>query len=147
MWTWQSLDAAAEPVQPPAGRVRLRGALQAGAGGAVAALLFAAGLRAPAFVVGGVASALLLAALLSPFGVFASIERAFAALGRWVGLALTWLLLPAIFYLFFVPFSRLFRRGRRDAMKRYFDPGAESYWTVRSQRAPHVASTSHERPY
>lgn len=145
VWKWQSSGAAA--ARPDARPLRLRGALQASTGLAVAAGLAWWGLRTPAAIVGGIACAIGLAALVSPFGVFAAIERAFAMLGRWVGQALTWILLPMIFYLFFTPFSLLFRRGRRDSMKRHFDPAAASYWTSRERRSGTMASASHERPY
>jgi len=145
VWRWQSSGRAA--ARPDARPLRLRGALQAGAGLAVAAGLAWWGSRTPAAIVGGIACAIGLAALASPFGVFAAIERAFATLGRWVGQALSWIVLPVIFYLFFAPFSALFRRGRRDSMKRHFDAGAVSYWTSRERRSGTTASASHERPY
>jgi hypothetical protein len=145
VWKWQSSGAAAS--RPDARPLRVRGSLQAGAGLAVAAGLAWWGFRTPAAIVGGIACAIGLAALASPFGAFAAIERVFATLGRWVGGALTWILLPLIFYLFFAPFSVLFRRGRRDSMKRHFDADAASYWTSRTSRSTTTASASHERPY
>ncbi len=145
VWQWQSSGSAAS--RPDARPVRLRGALQASAGLAVAAGFAWWGFRTPAAVVGSIACIIGLAALVSPFGVFAAIERSFAALGGWVGTALTWIVLPAIFYLFFTPFSLLFRRGRRDSMKRRFDAGAMSYWTSREHRSATTASASHDRPY
>ena len=87
------------------------------------------------------------AAMLSPLALFAAIERSFAALGRWVGKALQWTLLPAIFYGFFTPFALLFRRGRRDAMTRYFDADAKSYWSPHGERRGKTASASRERLY
>lgn len=144
IWTWR--PAGPSPA-PETGGIRLRGALQAGAGLAVAGLLAWLGHRTPAIVVGSVASAIGLAALVSPLGLFAAIERVFAALAVRIGQALTWTLLPAIFYLFFAPFGLLFRRGRRDSMRRFFDREAASYWTVRGERGGHTASASHERPY
>jgi hypothetical protein len=81
--------------------------------------------------VGSAAALLGLAALLSPLGLFAAIERLLAALGARIQRALTWLLLPMIFFLFFVPFRALFRRGRRDSMRRFYDPASPSYWQLR----------------
>ncbi len=91
-------------------------------------MFFLVGARILSAVVLTVTASLLLCALLSPTGIYAAIDRAFQALGRWVGRALSWILLPAIFYLFFFPFGRLFRRGKRDTMKRSFDAEADSYW-------------------
>jgi hypothetical protein len=144
IWTWRS---APPPPRPAAGPVRVRGAVQAVVGLAVGGTLAWFGYRTPAIVVASIATTIGLAALLSPLGVFAAIERAFGVLAVWVGTGLTWLLLPLIFYSFFVPFGALFRRGRRDAMRRFLDPEAGSYWTVRGGRDSHTASASHERQY
>jgi hypothetical protein len=144
VWSWKPAATAASP---DAGPVRLRGALQAAAGLAVGAGLFWFGRRTPAAVVSAIAAVVGLSALVSPFGVFAAIERSFDALGRGIGRVLMWIVLPAIFYLFFAPFSVLFRRGRRDSMKRAFDAEAESYWTPRDQRSATTASAAYERPY
>jgi hypothetical protein len=133
IWTWQG-SAPTAPA-PTAGRVRLRGLAQAAVGAAAGAAILAFASRPLGIVVLSIASAIALAALVSPQGLFAGIERAFAALGHQIGRVLTWILLPAIFYLFFVPFSALFRRGRRDSMKRFFDASAQSYWKLRDDAA------------
>ena len=144
IWVWRP----APPPPPPAtGRVRIRGALQAAVGLSVAGTLAWFGHRTPALVIGSVASVIGLSAMLSPLGLFAAIEHAFTVLAGWIGKALTWVLLPLIFYVFFVPFSALFRRGRRDAMRRFFDREATSYWTVRGAAGGRTASASHERQY
>jgi hypothetical protein len=144
IWSWRP---APPPPRPAPGPIRVRGVLQASVGLAVAGGLAWLGYLLPAIVVGSVASTIALAALLSPLGLFAALEHAFVALGVWIGKAMTWLLLPAIFYGFFVPFGVLFRRGRRDSMRRFFDAEAASYWTPRDARAAHTASASHERQY
>jgi hypothetical protein len=145
VWEWN--PALATPPRRDARAVRLRGAMQAAAGLAVAAALAWRGHRVPAGVAGGVAAVIAVAALGSPFGVYAAIERVFETLGGWVGRALTWIVLPLIFYSFFAPFSVLFRRGRRDSMKRSFDADAESYWTPRERRSSTTASPAHDKPY
>ena len=144
IWTWRPPTAAPKP---PMGPVRLRGVLQAAVGLAVAGGLAWLGQRTPARVVATVAATIALAALLSPLGLFAAIERAFTALGGWIGKALTWVLLPIVFYVFFVPFGLLFRRGRRDSMQRFFDPAATTYWTQRETRTRRSGSASHERQF
>jgi len=104
---------------------------QVALGFGVAAALVGLGRPRLAIGVGSAAALLGLAALLSPLGLFAAIERLLAAVGTRIQRALTWLLLPMIFFLFFVPFRRFFRRGRRDSMRRFYDPGAPSYWQPR----------------
>jgi hypothetical protein len=122
----------------------LRGAMQALAGAVVGALLFRFEHRTLGSIVLGVAGVILLAALASPGGLYAAIERGFAALGQFVGRALTWILMPAVFYGFFFPFGMLFRRGRRDSMKRFYEPDAPSYW---SDREVGRAGSSASRQY
>jgi hypothetical protein len=146
--SWASTAGGGAPrsVERPAssGRARLRGLVQAAAGAAVGTLVLLFVSRIAGTVVLTIAGLIGLAALLSPLGLFAAIERLFASLGHQVGRALTWILLPGIFYLFFVPFGALFRRGRRDAMKRFFEADAETYWKLRE--APAGASEGRYRP-
>jgi hypothetical protein len=144
IWVWRAAPPAPKPAT---GRTRVRGVLQASVGLAVAGTLLWLGHATAATVVASVACAIGLAALLSPLGLFAAIERAFTTLGGWIGTALTWILLPFVFYVFFVPFGALFRRGRRDSMQRFFDPDATTYWTPRGTRSGRTASSSHERHY
>jgi hypothetical protein len=49
---------------------------------------------------------------------------------------LTWTLLAPLFFLFFWGCGRLLRGGRRDALQRWFDPQAPSYFKPRAARAP-----------
>ena len=46
-----------------------------------------------------------------------------------IGWALSHLLLAAIYYLVLTPIGLVMRLAGRDAMRRRFDPAAESYWT------------------
>ena len=142
IWSWR------EAPQRPAGsprRARLRGALQGAVGIVLGALFLALGHGVVGWIAAGIGTTVLLAALLSPTGLYAAIEGAFAALGERVGRGLAYLLMPAIFYGFFLPFSLLFRRGRRDAMRRFYEPEAASYWTKR--REEQVASRPRTRQY
>jgi len=85
-----------------------------------------------------IASIILLAALISPTGLFAGIERGFDALGHAASRLVTLVLLSAIFYSFFLPFGLLFRRGRRDSMKRFYEPEAHTYWSPRERERESV---------
>lgn len=141
----QDAGATGSETGHDANRVRRRGALQALVGLGVAGAFYAFGYATLAVVVASIASFIGLSALISPLGLFAAIERGFAALGVWVGRGLTWLILPVIFYLVFTPFHLLFRRGRRDAMKRFYEPAAATYWSPRERGR--AGSTHHERQY
>ena len=143
IWDWRgerSQTPAARPSKP-----RLRGTLQALAGAGIGALIFALLSRIVGTVVMSIATLILLSALLSPAGLYAGIERLFAALGRRVGAALTWIVLPLLFYLVFLPFGMIFRSGRRDPMKRFYEADAESYWSPR--KVGRSGSAFHTRQY
>ena len=86
-------------------------------------------LGAIALTVGAI---VLLSAVVSPTGLYAAIERALASLTRVTGLALTWVFMSLVFFLVVTPFGLLFRRGKRDPMRRYYEPDAPSYWSQRA---------------
>ena len=90
-----------------------------------------------------VAAIILFSALVSPTGLYRGIQGLFATLGNATGRALTWLMLVPLFYLFFLPFGVLLRRGRRDRLKRYFEPDKESYWEPHK----HFSAADHERQF
>ena len=140
IWSWRRADPAQESAHSSA---RLRGALQALAGALVGAAALHFDVRAIAFVAFGLAGVVLLSALLSPTGVYAGLQRLFDAMGRALGSAVTWLVMLPLFGLFFVPFRMLLRRGRRDRLRRYFEPEAASYWEPHRELRPE----SRERQY
>ena len=141
IWHWKVQGADPDTKQ----NLRLQGALQGLAGATVGALIYLIWSTTLGSIVFGIASFILLAALLSPNGVYALIHRAFAALGVLIGRLLTWVLMAGIFYTLFLPFGLLFRRGRRDPMRRFYEPEAASYWTRR--QPGRTASSSRERQY
>jgi hypothetical protein len=131
IWKWQRPEDGRDTPDEASGRVR--GVVQATIGAAVGGALYAFVSTAVGTVVLSIAGLIGLAALLSPRIAFRGIEHAFETLGRWLGIGLTWLLLPLLFYTFFVPFRALFRRGRRDSMQRDYDAEATTYWSGRDQ--------------
>ncbi len=141
IWNWRDPRPQRSPA-PAASRVRVRGSIQAAIVAAIGGLLLWLGLRSVAFVMWGAATIVFLAALASPGGVYAFLDGMARAIGTRIGRALTWLLLVPLFYLFFLPFGLLFRRGRRDRLKRYFDSEAPTYWET--LEGPTAASSSHE---
>jgi hypothetical protein len=62
---------------------------------------------------------------------FLAVEGALKTFGRWVGIALTWVLLVLFFFLCFVPLSWLVRRQARHLLALEFDKNAPSYWQDR----------------
>jgi hypothetical protein len=106
----------------------IRGAALAGVGTLV--LLFWS--RALGSVALGVSLLVLASAVVSPTGLYAALERALAALTRATGLGLTWVFMSVIFFAVVTPFGFLFRRGKRDPMRRFYEPGATTYWSERT---------------
>jgi hypothetical protein len=145
IWNWRDPQAQGPP-PAPAGKVRIRGSIQAAIVAAIGILLLLwLGLRTVGFVMLGAAAIVFLAALASPRGLYAVLDGLARAIGRRIGRALTWLLLVPLFYLFFLPFGLLFRRGKRDRLKRYFDGEAATYWET--LEGPTAASASHEKQW
>ena len=141
---WAGLGSEVTEADPP-GSARLRGVLQALGGGAVAGLLFWLWSEAIGTVVATISLVIGLSALLSPHGLYAAIERGLAALGQLTGRWLSWILLGFVFYALVTPFGLLFRRGKRDAMRRRYEPELDSYWEPRE--LGRSGSDSHTRQF
>jgi hypothetical protein len=131
IWSWRDHRASATTGAAPS-RARLYGVFRALVGSAIGALLWTTGARAVATVALCISAITLLLALVMP----ARVERWTTLLGRGIGTLITWVLMTVIFYGFFLPFRMLVRRGRRDAMKRYFDRDAPTYWKKRPDEPP-----------
>ncbi len=135
VWRWREPGPGKEA---KARRLRRQGLVQALVGAAIGGLL---AFWHPTFakVVWVIAGFTLLAALLSPTGLYAGIARALEALGRGIGRVMTVLLLVPVFVLFFGVYGGLGRRGRRDKLERWFDAGASTYWHRRPKAATGTA--------
>jgi len=134
IWSWEDAGPlAGGSTGPSTASIRIRGVIQGVVTLGVAALFWYFDLPTMAMIAVGLAVIFSLASLLSPHRAYAAIQRGNARLGKWIGDLLNWILLPSIFYLFFLPFGKLFRRGRRDALKRFYESDAESYWIERSE--------------
>lgn len=56
------------------------------------------------------------------------IDRGMQIFGQWVGIALTWVLLTAMYWFVFVPGRLILRMRRMDPMAREFRTPAVTYW-------------------
>ncbi len=100
---------------------------------ALAILFFYFEYRFLALTIVGLAGFFLMTAMFSPGFVYKKIDPFLALFAHGTGILMTWLLLIPFFYLFFLPFRLLFRLGKRDAMSRFFDNQATSYWVHRDE--------------
>lgn len=136
-WRWRETGATGSAAEREARRRSLRreGVLRAAIGAAVggAFSFFGAAMLARVAWVGS--AAVLLAALASPAGLYAAIGRGLAHFGHLVGRLLAVVFLTPVYFLFFVPFGRLLRAGRRDRLERWFDPEVATYWHRRDDAA------------
>jgi hypothetical protein len=129
VWNWRNPTSAEPAAQSHVSR--RRGALQSLIGFSIATILFLLGHRILAFIGAGISTLTLLIALTFPRALYARWHDGVARLGSWVGAALSWVLLVPTYYLIFLPFGLLLRRGSRDSMERSLDPDADSYWKPR----------------
>jgi hypothetical protein len=129
VWDWRTRAAGAQ-ARAAADRARaLRQAAIQGVIGFAAALALGMWWRpAAGYLIGGVTATLLLLAVLAP-AAHARVEQALKTFGRWVGLALTWLLMPILFYLVFLPTGLLLRARGRLRITRRPDRALPTYWT------------------
>jgi hypothetical protein len=131
VWDWRRNGESAAGDGPS--RLRRRALVEAAVAAAAGGLLFF--WKPPlAWVAWTIGAATLLAALLSPEGLYAGIRRGVAWFGHAVGQVLTVVLLVPLFFGFFAVFGALFRRGRRNRMEPRFDRAAPSYWKRRDAR-------------
>ena len=129
IWSWRdSREAASRPPLP--GELRRRGLLRSLAAGVVGAAVLWFWSPLLGWIAVSISALLALAALISPLGIYAMLERALGALVHWTGVLLTRVLMALIFYGVFTPFGWIFRRGRRDPLRRYADATAGTYWEV-----------------
>ena len=124
VWNWRAPKSAAAGDAPARRRKAL---VQFGVATAFAALLLLRHHRVAGLVVGGIGVAVLLCGLWVP-PAFEALDRLGRALGRWVGAALTYLLLVPFFYLVMVPGRLILAASGKDPMKRRWDRAAASYW-------------------
>ncbi len=144
IWTWPPASVGSEEDSPA--RARVRGLLEALAPAAVGVLFLLYWRSEAAWVAFSIAGFVAFAALVSPLGLLARVHGLAAATGRVVGVLLAWAFLVPVFYLFFLPFGLLFRRGRRDRLTRFYEPDAPTYWSPHGGSVT-SASTSREHQY
>ena len=130
VWQWRRDPAAeARSTAEAARAARVRGAIQ-GAVGFVVALLVAFVLHRTKFatVIASIAGLVTLLALVSPLGAFKWLTGLVEKLGRVIGLVVTWILMPVIFFLFFLPVGLFLRARGKTGITRGAEPKLPTYW-------------------
>jgi hypothetical protein len=84
-----------------------------------------------AVVVAAIALTVAALALVSPLGAYRGLDTALGHFARWVGTAVTWLLLPLLYVLVFLPVGAFLRLRRRLRLTRGPDPALATYWISR----------------
>lgn len=130
IWDWKQAAVASD--HESNGAIRLRGTLRAVAGVVVGALVYHYLSTLMGSIVLGITALLFLAAVLSPTGAYAIVERLFTATSSSFGRLISAIVLPAVFFLVFVPFGLVMRRGKRDEMRRFYED-RETYWSKRDE--------------
>ncbi len=130
VWQWRRDPGAETRARAEAARAaRVRGAIQ-GAVGFAAALVAAFAFHRPTLgsVIASIAALVTLLALLSPLGAFRILTLGVEKLGRAIGLVVTWILMPIIFFLFFLPVGLFLRSRGKTGITLGADPKLSSYW-------------------
>ncbi len=140
IWQWDKPSASGIASSSYSAE-RKRGSLQAAVGAVMGGLFVWMGWSKLAWGLFAVAGLLLTSVLLSPGGLYATLDRFARGVAQRVGRACMWILMVPVFYGFFFPFGLLFRRGKRDRLKRFFQPEAATYWEP--HEGPTAASSSH----
>lgn len=126
-WPWREVSPSVEAAARRA--ARRSGTIQ-GLVGFAAAALFLWWLHRPtmAAVVATFATINVLAALLSPLGLYRYITAAVGALGKGIGQVVTWVLMPIVYLLLFTLFGLALRAGGKLRITRRPDRSLPTYW-------------------
>lgn len=130
VWQWRRDPSAEGRARAEAARAaRISGAIQ-GAVGFAAALIAAFVFHRPtlAGVIASIATGVTLLALTSPLGAFRWLSGMVEKLGRAIGLAMTWILMPLIYFLFFVPVGLYLRSRGKTGITKGAEAGLSTYW-------------------
>jgi hypothetical protein len=129
VWGWrEDADRARRERAREAARARRTGAIQGAVGYGVGAAFWTFDRPRMALVVAAVASLALLLALVSPLGGHRRLSRWVARLAWAIGFVLTWVLMPLLFLLVFLPLGLWLRRRGRLRLTLGFEPSRATYW-------------------
>ncbi len=128
VWRWKESSAAR--AGQAHSRPALRAAIQAVIVGGIGAFVLSRGHKGVAVFLISISACLLISGLFIP-RLFLGFERFGRKFGRWVGGALTWLLLMPTFFILFFPGRILLWVMGKDPMRLKFPSRETTYWTPR----------------
>lgn len=138
-WSWRDRAAGeAAAREREAAANRRKGVIGGVIGLAVAAIIyFAFDKPVAAAVVAAIAVVIALLALASPLGLYKGLARALDRFAYFVGSVLTWVLMPVLFYVVFLPMGLLLRARGKLAISKSADPRMPTYWkSTERERTP-----------
>lgn len=142
VWPWKEGESSSSGSS--AARIRQAALIQGAIGGVIGTGVYFYLHPTVGMVAWGISGFLALLGLISPTGGYSKVKSAMDGFGRVVGTVMAWTLLLPVYYLFFTPFRILFRGGKKDAMTRWLDPDAKSYWVTREGE---IKKGSYERQF
>jgi hypothetical protein len=145
IWSWRDAGTTGAKGGAKPSAIRLRGGLKALIPAVIGSVIYLRVSHLGGTIVLSVAAVIFMAAMLSPTGLYALIDRAFNALTDGVGRLMTWIVLPILFFTVFLPFGKVTRRGKQDRLQRFHDAARASYWSDRT--GERAASANRGRQY
>ncbi len=147
VWQWRRDPLAEAGARAAAVRAaRVRGAIQGGVGLVVALLAaFVFHRTTLASVIASLSALVTLLAMVSPLGAFRRLTEAVETLGRWIGLGVTWILMPMIFFLFFLPVGLYLRSRGKTGITQGAEAKLPTYWI--STEADPAGPETYERQF
>lgn len=110
-------------------QLRKKGVIQGVVGISIGIVVwFVFGHKTLATVILSISSITAISAIFFTKTIYLRIHRIISTLSSLVGIAITYVFLAPLFFLFFLPFRLLFRRGSKDRMMRFTDKDIETYW-------------------
>ena len=101
----------------------------------------------PAAVVATIACGIAALALVSPTGAYRRLDRWVMRFARGVGWAVTWVLMPLLYWLTFLPLGAFLRLRGSLRLERRPVPDLESYWIARQDRGDRTSGKASEDRY
>lgn len=137
VWPWRRVEEERAGEEERARRsARRQGGLRGLVGLLAGGLVWCLWGPVPAAVVAAVALTLAALALASPTGAYRRLDRWMMRFARGVGWLVTWILMPLLYWLTFLPLGAFLRLRGTLRLERWPQPERASYWVERGVPVP-----------